>query len=166
MIAAPFLVSALVLPALRLDVPHVAQPENGCGPASIAMVLQYWSRHAAVSAPPLALIHREVYSDRLKGALASRMRAFFEEHGFHAFAFEGRQQDLEENLRKGRPIIVALKTGGARLHVCVLTGLDPERVYLNDPAFGKDHPLDRSRFEKQWAAAGRWMLVAAPRSAP
>jgi len=37
-------VSAAVSAGLWLDVPFVKQEKNGCGSASIAMVMQYWQK--------------------------------------------------------------------------------------------------------------------------
>jgi len=155
--------AALLFSAIWLDVPHVVQPERGCGAASVAMVMQYWARRVPIASPPLAEIHRALYSESTKGTPASRVLALFEKHGFHAFAFEGRQQDLEEQLRQGRPVIVARKPRGSDPHFSVLTGIVSDRVYVNDPALGKDIPVDGGRFEREWAAAGRWMLIAVPR---
>ena len=40
------------LPGVWLDVPFVKQEKDGCGAASIAMVMQYWRRHAGRGGQP------------------------------------------------------------------------------------------------------------------
>lgn len=167
---------AAVMPAAEeagvwLDVPFVKQVKEGCGSASIAMVMQYWlkaeSRESHPAADP-AEIQRALYAPGAHGIHASAMERYFEQHGFRAFSFRGEWSDLEQHLRKGRPLIVALKTGGsaASLHYVVVAGLDPERgiVLLNDPARRKLLKQDRSEFERQWRSTSQWTLLALPRA--
>src|SRR5213076_1355445 len=90
-----------------LDVPFVKQEKNGCGAASIAMVMQYWQRQqgqaptAVADAPE---IQTSLYSSEAHGIYASDLKRYFEQHRYRAFAFEGRIQDLEDHLAKGRPL--------------------------------------------------------------
>ena len=154
-----------------LDVPFVKQEKDGCGAASIAMVLQYWldrqdrPNSASVDA---AEIHRALYDAGARGVYASAMERYFKQRGFNAFAFRGEWSDLLNHLRKGRPLIVALKPqeAGAPLHYVVVAGLDPPAglVLLNDPARRKLLKQDRADFEKQWSDAGKWTLLALPQS--
>lgn len=154
-----------------MDVPFVAQPRNGCGAASIAMVMQYWQRGGAHSAQPglanVAAIQRELYSKKAKGILASAVERYFREAGYRTFAIQGRWDDLRENLEKGRPLIVGLAPEGPRdpLHYVVVAGMDWENnwVFVNDPARRKLLKMGRSEFEKQWAATQDWTLLAVPK---
>ena len=151
-----------------LDVPFVKQARNGCGAASIAMVMQYWQQPQGRSMDPNAeaeRIQRALYSDAAHGIYASAMEGYFQRNGYHVFAFRGDWQDLEEHLKKGRPLIVALKPGSTLpLHYVVVAGLDQGRqlVLLNDPAERKLLKEERSRFEREWNAAGGWTLLALP----
>src|SRR5206468_11988702 len=45
--------SAFAQTSVWLDVPFVKQPAEGCGAASIAMVMQYWEQHQNVGAQSL-----------------------------------------------------------------------------------------------------------------
>jgi len=152
-----------------LDIPFVKQEKDGCGAASIAMVMQYWLKQQAkteADADPLA-IQRALYSKEGHGIYASDLEHYFQEHGFRTFAFQGAWDDLKQHLEKGRPLIVALKSaaGNADLHYVVVAGLDWERsiVMVNDPAQRKLLKQERSKFERQWSAAGKWTLLALPR---
>jgi ABC-type bacteriocin/lantibiotic exporter with double-glycine peptidase domain len=152
-------------PGAWLDVPFVRQEKNGCGAASIAMVMQYWQGHQGkLPSVDAEQIQRALYSPRAHGIYASDMKRFLQQHGFRTFAFTGEWEDLKEQLEKGRPLIVALKLGHADLHYVVVTGVDWQQgvVLKNDPAERKLIKQDRSIFEKEWKAAGNWTLLAVP----
>jgi len=154
---------------LWLDVPFVKQEKNGCGAASIAMVMQFWQRQQGL--PPAssdaAQIQRALYSSSAHGIYASDLERYLEKSGFRTFAFAGTGEDLRQHLEKGRPLIVALQpTGRVPLHYVVVTGLDTEQnlILLNDPAERKLRKQEMASFEKEWSNAGHWTLLAVPRS--
>ena len=155
--------------AVWLDVPFVKQEKNGCGAASISMVMRYWSRVADLPAPgaadPSAIMHH-LYAKDAKGIFASAMQRYFNEEGYQAFVFKGEWIDLGRHLSRGRPLIVCLKENGKEglLHYAVVTGLDPRQdgVLLNDPARRKLLRMDRASFERCWHAADNWTLLAVP----
>jgi ABC-type bacteriocin/lantibiotic exporter with double-glycine peptidase domain len=159
------LVLAAQEPGVWLDVPFVRQEKNGCGAASIAMVMQYWQRQQGKipSADP-EQIQLALYSRQAQGIYASGMEHYLQQHGFRTFAFAGEWKDLKEHLEKGRPLIVALNPGRSDLHYVVVAGLDWQQglVLKNDPAERKLLKQDRSNFEKEWKAAGNWTLLAVP----
>lgn len=154
-----------------IDVPFVHQPREGCGAATLSMVMQYWAqqqRRPAGAVSDVATIQRELYAPSQHGILASSMQEYLRAHGFEVFALSGRWSDLETQLRKGRPLIVALRPAGQReLHYVVVDGIDPGRglVMMNDPAERKLLSQERAGFEKDWSATGDWMLLAVPASA-
>jgi ABC-type bacteriocin/lantibiotic exporter with double-glycine peptidase domain len=150
-----------------LDVPFVKQEKNGCGAASIAMVMEYWQRQPGQSlqVPSSEQILRDLYSKEARGIYASDMQSYFQQHGFRTFAFAGEWTDLTQHLAKGRPLIVALKPKpGAPLHYVVVAGLELTDgiVLTNDPAERKLLKQARSEFEREWKAANHWTLLAVP----
>jgi ABC-type bacteriocin/lantibiotic exporter with double-glycine peptidase domain len=153
-----------------LDVPFVKQEKNGCGAASIAMVMQFWQRQQGVSptsGSDSGEIQRTLYSADAHGIRASAMEQYLRQRGFRTFAFQGSSADLQQHLTKGRPLIVALKPPtAAPLHYVVVTGIDPEHnlVLLNDPAERKLLKQDLINFEKEWKGTGHWTLLAVPQS--
>jgi predicted double-glycine peptidase len=154
--------------SIWLDVPFVKQEKNGCGAASIAMVMQFWEgqqgRMRSADADAVK-IQRALFSDAAHGIYASDAERYFQQNGYRTFVFRGEWADLRQHLEKGRPLIVALKPGSsAPLHYVVVTGLDWEHglVLMNDPAMRKLLKEDRSRFEREWNAAGSWTLLALP----
>jgi ABC-type bacteriocin/lantibiotic exporter with double-glycine peptidase domain len=156
-------------PAIWVDVPFVKQEQNGCGAASIAMVMQYWHtqdpRAVDENIDP-AQIQRDLYSRRARGIYASDAQHYFEQHGFRTFVFRGEWRQLRGHLEKGRPLIAALKPthGGGALHYVVVVGVDSEQalVLVNDPAERKLLKRDRSDFEGEWSGAGNWTMLALP----
>jgi ABC-type bacteriocin/lantibiotic exporter with double-glycine peptidase domain len=151
-----------------IDVPFVHQPREGCGAASLSMVMQYWAQQqgrAAGADSEVGAIQHELYAPSEHGILASSMEKYLRAHGFEVFALSGRWSDLETQLGKGRPLIVALRPAGQReLHYVVVDGVDAERglVMMNDPAERKLLSQERAGFEKDWKATGNWMLLAVP----
>ena len=63
-----------------IDVPFAAQTKDGCGSASMAMVMRYWdmkeSRPVAAGADPEA-IQGALFSRAASGIYASRMQKYF-----------------------------------------------------------------------------------------
>lgn len=155
--------------ALWLDVPFVHQAKDGCGSASLSMILQYWEQKNAALPPGRsdpAQIQAALYSRGAHGIYASAMQQYLEASGFRAFAFRGAWSDLAGHIAKGRPLIAALRPGPrAPYHYVVVAGIDDasQAVLLNDPARGKLLRVARSDFEKEWQFADCWLLLAVPK---
>lgn len=159
-------------PAIWINVPFVHQPKDGCGAASIAMVMDYWAAQRGVAAgaeSDVFQIQRQLYVPRQHGIPASSMQQYLRRHGFLAFALNGSWNDLEQQLGKGRPLIAAIKPPGqSELHFVVIDGIDPVHalVTMNDPAERKLLTQQRAGFEKEWSATHNWMLLAVPAPTP
>ena len=150
-----------------LDVPFVNQEKEGCGAASIAMVMQYWQQRgkAPTESADAAHILTQLHSAKGKGIFASDLERYLKEQGFQTFSFAGNWESAGKHLQKGRPLIVATQPEkNAPLHYVVMTGIDPDHglVSVNDPARRKLLKWDLATFEKQWSAAGHWTLLAVP----
>jgi ABC-type bacteriocin/lantibiotic exporter with double-glycine peptidase domain len=154
--------------AVWIDVPFVRQPRDGCGAASLSMVMQYWAQQQGHPPSPdsaVGSIQQTLYVAAEHGIPASSMQSYLQRHGFLVFALNGHWSDIEQQLRKGRPLIVALRPQGDRaFHYVVIDGIDPARdlVTMNDPADRKLLTQERAAFEKDWSATNRWMLLAVP----
>ncbi|HEY1264503.1 MAG TPA: C39 family peptidase [Terriglobales bacterium] len=162
------MMAASVPSGIWLDVPFVKQEKDGCGAASIAMVMQYWQRQlgkAPDSASDAAHIQQVLYAPDAHGIFASEVERYLREQGFRTFSFRGEWSDLKQHLEKGRPLMVALKPSSrAPMHYVVVAGLDGEHniVLVNDPAQRKLQKRDLTGFEREWNAAGNWTLLALP----
>jgi len=160
--------AAAGLPSVWLDVPFVKQETDGCGAASIAMVMQYWQlrqgQHSNSNAE-YGPIQHSLYSRAAHGIYASAMERYLQQNGFAAYPFSGDMNVLTHHLEMGRPLIVALNPGSRLpLHYVVVAGLDQDNrlVLVNDPAQRKLLKEDYATFEQQWNAAGHWTLLAVP----
>lgn len=150
---------------LWLDVPFVAQTTDGCGSAALAMVIRYWQReqHQPMTADPIGL-QRQLFSREAHGIYASRMVEALRRAGFAAYPFHGQWSDLAHHIALGRPLLVAVRDGGAHgpLHYVVVVGAGAEVVYLNDPARQRMVRLSRAAFLTEWSATDDWTLLAVP----
>lgn len=152
-----------------LDVPFIKQAPEGCGAASIAMIMQYWS---SVDGQPssdradVPSILRSLHSPTAHGVYSSAMLQYLQQQGFRTFSFSGDWNMLQQHLKKGRPLIIAIKPSAMdrTLHYVVVAGMDSQReiIMVNDPAERKLRKLDRATFEKQWEGTQRWTLLALP----
>jgi ABC-type bacteriocin/lantibiotic exporter with double-glycine peptidase domain len=154
-----------------IDVPFVAQTRDGCGSASISMVIRYWENRSGQTAPVTSnpeKIQAALFSPAAGGIPASMMRKYFQDIGYHAFAFQGEWSDLKHHLEQGRPLIVGLRASSAHgpLHYVVLVGIDSERgyIFVNDPAQQKMLRVSREGFESEWSSTHNWTLLAVPRA--
>lgn len=149
-----------------IDVPFTRQEKEGCGAASVWMVMEYWGK----SPQPPEEIHRLLYSREAHGVFASDIERYLSVHGFQTGSFAGEWDDLVENISKGRPLLVAIEVNarGAPQHYVLVTGVDELRqiVLINDPARRKLLPMARSDFEQRWDAMKRWTLLAVPEAIP
>ena len=152
-----------------LDVPFVAQSGEGCGAASIAMVMQYWIRQDMRIQPSAADGDRiyKLLSSSGKGISGQALKRYLEAQGFDVFVFDGELRDLRQHFEKGRPVVVCFAPNGSRgpLHYSVVVGIADGAVLLNDPARGKLVREDLPRFERAWKATRNWALLAVPRQA-
>lgn len=145
-------------------VPLVRQGQDyACGAACVAAVATYWGRHLGE--------FRLRYPQLPRDSTGSELQQVAEALGLRAFAYRGSMDDLLENLRAGRPLIVMIpkpevtragglisstfevwnRIGPRPPHWVVVVGLiEGHGVILHDPASG---PLvvSRPKFEEWWA---------------
>jgi ABC-type bacteriocin/lantibiotic exporter with double-glycine peptidase domain len=149
----------VVLPLIQLaalPVPYLPQPQDGCGAASLAMVLRYWQLPADVES-----IARALVDPGLRGIRGSHLEAFAREIGVTAIAYKGDLDQMRRYLERGRPLIAAwkLKKG---YHSVVVVAADPATVTFHDPAEGPFRSLAAKEFERRWKGAGYWTLLVLP----
>lgn len=150
-----------------IDVPFVRQVRAGCGPAAVAMVMQYWVRETpGLEAAAAGAEHIDkALPAGANGTFGKDLKEYLEAHGFSAYVFDGEMADLRNHLAKGRPVIVCLGLKGpdAPPHYVVVVGIGEGEVLLNDPARGKLVREKTADFLRAWKATENWALLAVPR---
>lgn len=155
--------------AVWINVPFVAQSRDGCGSASISMIMRYWAKKGGKPIPTSAdpqEIQADLFSPEVGGISASSMEKYLRESGYRVFAFQAQWSDLAHHLELGRPLIVGLEASGplGPSHFVVVVGIDPVQgfVFLNDPAQRKMLRVSRKGFESEWSRTRNWTLLAVP----
>jgi ABC-type bacteriocin/lantibiotic exporter with double-glycine peptidase domain len=148
------------------DVPYIRQIGAQCGPASLAMVLNYWG----VDKDQNALAQQ---IGTATGTSPRMMIDYPRSIGFKAENYSGSLERIAENISNCRPVIVMqwLNYGDrqeARVgHYRVVTGYDREKklIFMNDPNRNGHSRLDFSVFLDLWDTrmhphgTMNWMLV-------
>jgi ABC-type bacteriocin/lantibiotic exporter with double-glycine peptidase domain len=135
------------LPAsVDLKVPYVKQAVNYCGPASVAMIMEYYG---------LAADQYTIGADIVDeaGTTASELIDKSEERGFTGTVVNCQLNGLLGLLAEGKPVIArVLNDMGTGGHFIVVTGYDrtSSLIFLNDP----DQPYRRAEsfeeFSRIW----------------
>jgi ABC-type bacteriocin/lantibiotic exporter with double-glycine peptidase domain len=149
---------------LITTVPFIAQEAYQCGPAALAMVLQYWG--AAADAEEIG---RALYLPSARGVLNLELEFHARRRGFRTEAFEGTLERAKTELRQGRPLIVFQDLGRGPVsvpHFAVLLGYDDraEVVVLHSGTTAY-HVLPYAEFLRTWAARRGWALLITPAGA-
>jgi ABC-type bacteriocin/lantibiotic exporter with double-glycine peptidase domain len=146
-----------VLPPI--NVPFVAQRANGCAAAAVTMVLRYWGDPA-----PEAEMGDAMPGPSSKDVAGSRLADLARRRGHDAVAYRGDIAHLRDFTAKGRPLIVAVKSGRRGYHDVVVIGFDERdhTVVVHDPEAGPSQRVPARAFEQRWAGAGYWTLLVLP----
>lgn len=145
-------------PAARVaGVPFHPQGEHYCGPASLAMVLNWAGRPAAPA--------DQAYTPGKEGSLATDMVAALRRQGMLAVRLHDLRQILTE-LAAGHPVLVFQNLGleiRPLWHFAVATGYDlGRRKMVLHSGMEADQELSLDTFEHSWERAGRWALAVLP----
>ena len=146
--------------AMVAKVPFFAQDELQCGPAALAMALN-WS---GVAVQPAELTP-EVFTPGLNGSLQSALIGAARRHGRVAYPITGSEALLAE-LAAGHPVIVLVNLGLSwypKWHYGVVLGFDQERdeVILHSGLIANEH-LSSRVFLNVWQRGEYWGLLVLP----
>ena len=146
--------------AMVVDVPFFAQKELQCGPAALAMVLN-WS---GVDLQPSDL-SAEVYTPGLEGSLQSSLIGSARRHGRVAYTITGIESLMAE-ISAGHPVIVLVNLGFSwfpQWHYAVVIGYDQgkEEVILHSGLIA-NQILSSWTFKNIWRRGEDWGLLVLP----
>lgn len=102
-------------------VPFIEQKDDFCGPASLAMVMNFYG--VEVSQEEIA---KEIYSPELKGTLSMNLVLYPIKKGFEAEMYNGNLDDLKQKVRAMFLLILSVKEreDTDRTHYMVIWGYD------------------------------------------
>lgn len=146
--------------ARLLDVPFIAQTEDLCGGAALAMVLRYWGERQVYPDDFAALIDRSAAGIRTD-VLADAVR----QRGWSPTVIDpsvGGAAELVAQIDRGRPVVALIEVRPSRYHYVVLVAWTASQVVVHDPAQAPFRVMSHGEFERAWRAAGRWALLILP----
>jgi len=145
---------------------------NYCGPACLAMVLNYWDEGRSFSQQKIT---DDIYDSENHATYNSEMVLYPRRKGFASYSFQGDLRILKEVVGKGIPVIVLTKTIKQirKGHYRVVIGFDDKKaqIIFHDPFFGSRHAMTNKNFLKAWELGkgrnqSRWMLAVVPGQSP
>lgn len=145
-----------------LDVPYLAQTEDLCGGAAVAMVLRYWGARQVYPEDFAALVDRSaagIHTDVLTGAVQQRG---WQAHAYSAGEIGMGGNDVRQHLQRGRPIIALIEDRPGTYHYVVIVAWSGDQVVLHDPARAPFQVMPAASFERAWTATGSWALLVLP----
>ena len=142
------------------NVPLIEQADFYCGPAALAMVLQWTGQD--VSQNQIAAL---AFTDKARGTFQQDMISAARRRGALAVPLSG-FADLTTEIAAGHPVIVFqnLRESFAPLwHYGVVTGYDLERktVTLHSGQLSRT-VMSLDKFERTWAGGEGWALLVLP----
>jgi len=151
----------LSLKAQVAQVPFFAQSENQCGPASLAMMLNW----AMIPVAAEQLTPKLFIPDR-QGSLQIEMMAVPRQFGVLAYPLAPQLADLLQEVSAGHPVLVFQNlalTWYPKWHYAVVIGYDlqNETITLHS-GLEAEHRISLSTFEHTWARSGYWAMLVLP----
>jgi len=138
---------------------------NYCGPACLAMVLNYWDEKRSFSQRKIT---DEIYDSANEATYNSELVLYPRTHGFESYSFQGSLRILKDVVAKDIPVIVLTKTIKQidKGHYRVVIGFDEDedQIIFHDPYFGDRKAMTAKDFMKVWELGkgrnrSRWMMA-------
>lgn len=121
------------------------QTPGFCGPACLKMIFEY--NGVLVSEGAIA---KTGNVKRTIGMSLESMKKAAKHFGFRLRSQDNATfADIQKLLKKGVPPMVDWFSEDDG-HYSVVVGLDAKKIYLQDPEWGKVHPIDRQTFFRCW----------------
>ena len=145
---------------------------NYCGPACLAMVLNYWDEAHSFSQQKIT---EDIFDSENKATYNSEMVLYPRSKGFASYSCQGDLRFLKKLVGKDIPVIVLTKPVKqiSKGHYRVVIGYDDDKgqVIFHDPFFGSRYAMTYKNFMKVWELGKgrnecRWMLAVVPGQDP
>ena len=143
------------------DVPFFAQQEYQCGPAALAMLLN-WSD---VSVTPQQLVPL-VYVPERQGSFQVEMVAAVRYHNRIPYVLDRSLQALINEIEAGHPVLVFQNLGLdwiPKWHYAVVMGIDlANNEIILHSGTTQSYVMSVETFERTWQRAEKWAMVVMP----
>jgi len=152
---------ALASSAELASVPFFPQSKYQCGPATLAMTLNW----AGVDVTPDQLVP-EVFIPGKKGSLQVEMMVAARRHATLAYVLEPELSDILTEISAGHPVIVFQNLGLSWYpvwHYAVVIGYDlNSRHIILHTGTEQRRTVSLTKFEHTWARGGYWAMLTLP----
>ncbi len=142
------------------SVPFIKQTDNYCGPATLAMAMQFVGTSAS-----LEELGREIYTPKMKGTLQQDLIGAARRRGLMAVPIENLDSLLEE-VSAGHPVIVLENLAFSwypQWHYALVFGYDlPNEMLMMHSGSENSKKWAMDRMERSWMYSGYWGLVILP----
>jgi ABC-type bacteriocin/lantibiotic exporter with double-glycine peptidase domain len=138
------------------DVPFYSQESYQCGPASLAMVMNYLK----VMVKPEEIAD-DIYSKSARGTLNLDMLLYAQRKGLSPLQYKGNLSDIHKNIADGNPLIVLVDYGFSfyeASHFMVIVGYNEYGIIVNSGRM-KEHFISEKEFLKAWEKTNYWTLL-------
>ncbi|WP_353683513.1 C39 family peptidase [Thermodesulfovibrio sp. 3907-1M] len=138
------------------SVPFFPSEDFQCGPASLAMVLNFWGLRITPEE-----IAKDIYSKTARGTADFDMLIFAEKKGFKASQYSGNIEDIKEKIKAQKPLIVMTDEGFwfyKKYHYMVIVGFDKHSIIVNSGT-EQYKRIDFESFAKKWKKTDFWTLL-------
>lgn len=141
-------------------VPFYPQVEYQCGPAALAMAMNFSGSRLT----PEALVD-EVWLPSRKGALQLEMLATPRRHGLVSYKLAPKYPDMLREVAAGNPVVVLQDVGTMlpQWHYAVVNGFDYETgtLFLRSGTQARQE-MPFTYFERTWIPGNYWAMVVTP----
>lgn len=121
------------------------------------MILRYWGARGLDAESFASLVDRSA-----GGIRTNRLVDDVRQRGWNAVAVEGREDLVDAELTRGRPVLALIEDRPGTYHYIVIVAATPQAIVLHDPARAPFRVMDREQFARRWSRTDRWMAVITP----